>query len=353
MSSANSKRKHVTSACQPCRDSKIRCDGVRPTCGNCSRKEKDCHFATKDDKRRVSLRTAIDILSERVSVLTETLISHGVPVPPMDSQQEVTLNDICDTLKIPLPTIQKQDDPAGLQSTEVTIPVISDTSVPVNTEVLPETHFQQSTDIIPTQDFVVPTNDNQDCLSLSNSHPTDGSPADWPWHMFESNAFLLSGPLDFGGFDGDFSQRDLDAIAPLTSTWLPTGGQTNNGSSDDEDSDLAHQVSTRFGALRIASDGQLRYYGAATNFHLLEGSRHDEVVDIFTTKQEVMDRLEQAGLNQEIPSDIEEHLIGLYFAWHNPHHLTVDQETFFAARANKSRSVIEAGYVSDVLINAM
>ena len=125
-------------------------------------------------------------------------------------------------------------------------------------------------------------------------------------------------------------------------------------SSDEEpESDLVHEVSARFGALRLASDGQLRYYGAATNYHLLAGSRHDEVIETFTTKQEILGRLEQVGLDQEVPTDLEEHLIDLYFTWHNPSHLNVDRDTFFAARSSGVGTAINTGYASALLLNAM
>lgn len=62
-------RKHVTTACVPCRESKIRvcnslaqgsaaaanllqCDGSTPHCQNCQRKGKDCKYQHGDDKRK-------------------------------------------------------------------------------------------------------------------------------------------------------------------------------------------------------------------------------------------------------------------------------------------------------------
>ncbi|KAK5082612.1 hypothetical protein LTR70_007530 [Exophiala xenobiotica] len=199
------------------------------------------------------------------------------------------------------------------------------------------------------------TSDSQECFSMSGPL-TDGTVTDWPWHVFESNAFLLSEPLPSTGLEGDYVaiQRDQESGTAQMPSHDSASDLRGNASSDEEhESDLVQQVSTRFGALRISADGQLRYFGAATNYHLLEGSRHDEDVEFFTTKHEMLDRLEQAGLNQEVPSDLEEHLLQLYFLWHNSSHVTVDRGAFDAARTKQTSSITEAGYSSDFLVNAI
>ncbi|RAH71434.1 Zn(II)2Cys6 transcription factor domain-containing protein [Aspergillus aculeatinus CBS 121060] len=48
-------RKHVTTACVACRESKIRCDGSTPHCQNCQRKGKECKYQHGDDKRKYVL----------------------------------------------------------------------------------------------------------------------------------------------------------------------------------------------------------------------------------------------------------------------------------------------------------
>lgn len=363
MNSANTKRKHVTSACQPCRDSKIRCDGARPVCGNCMKKDKDCQYSAKDDKRRVSLRTAIDILSDRVAALTEVLVLHGIPVPPLNAQQELTLNEICETLKISLPDIRSHDTCGGPRENDVTMPTSSVTdaglwqdSAIVSMQNFSAPGIQPQEDVPLAQDLTGSTNDGQDSFSMSDGHVTDSTMTDWPWHVFESNSFLLSDPLFPSSLEDDSLaiQRNEEAIiGPLPSHDPPADLRENASSDEEHESDLVQQVSARLGALRISSDGQLRYFGAATNYHLLEGSRHDEDVEIFVTKHEMLDRLGQAGLDQEIPSELEEHLLELYFAWHNPSHVTVDQDVFLASRTNREPNATDAGYSSDFLINAM
>lgn len=352
----DSKRRHVSNACQPCRVSKIKCDGARPVCGNCAKKEKDCHFVVKDDKRRVSLRSAVDVLSSRVSALSQALIQHGLPLPIMDPNQEKMLKDICETLDIPLPPLSDQVPDLGLGQSTATRPSSEmshwQETNQIGNQSAEEPAFQ--TTEIPVINHEAP--EGIDCLSASDGYPTDGSTADWPWHMIEGDPFSLSDPLDLGPLDNHafLMPRNTVPISASKAIFNPIPGVASGVSSDDEpESDLVHEVSARFGALRVASDGQLRYYGAVTNYHLLEGSRHDEDVEMFSTKQETLDRLQQAGLDQDIPTDLEEQLIDLYFTWHNPSHVNVDRDTFFAARSNENETAMSAGYASPVLLNAM
>lgn len=369
------KRKHATSACKACRDSKIRCDAERPTCGNCARKNKECQFGYKDDKRRVSLRTAIDILSDRVAVLTKVLVQHGVSVPTMDLQQEATLQEICDTLDISLAISDHDQASSGpreasniadSEGNAVPAPASAHASdalqwsdpAPTNPQQgVVGSSFPAPMNILLDDDHIVPALEDMDCPSTSDGQMTEISAADWPWHVFDHSLSILNGPVNFGAFDGDGSVIQTEtapSAAARSSSFVQAENQFNHASSDEEqESDLVQQVSARFGALRIAADGQLRYYGAATNYHLLEGSRHDEEVDIFTTRQEMLDRLEQAGLAQEVPREIEEHLIELYFSWHNPVHVNIDQDTFFTARNHPERRAMHVGYYNDVLINAV
>lgn len=376
------KRKHASSACQPCRDSKIRCDAVHPVCGNCFKKERDCQYSTKDDKRRVSLRTAVEILADRIVTLIEVLNRHHVAVPPMKPQQETTLHDICVTLKLTLPDFNTSAIvESGIEPSSGAIPNVATSTVDVpaaNAEpalpvVISDPAVWQDSGTIDLNDFAATAtytqqpdgaqiraprqsfNDGQDYPSVSDGPPTDGTPVEWPWHMFKSDFFTLPDVLYPAPVDGDFfAMQENQALSTPQATTLANLPQRENGSSGDEhESDLIQQVSASFGALRLSSDGQLRYFGAATNYHLLEGSRHDEDVEILTTKHEILGRLEQAGLNQEVPEELEKHLLELYFEWHNPSHMNVDEEIFRAARNNPNPTPIEAGCCSDFLVSTM
>ncbi|KAJ2009263.1 hypothetical protein GGI04_000601 [Coemansia thaxteri] len=54
------KKKRLTQACQHCRKKKIRCDGIRPSCNNCSKSKSPCTYLPSVRKRgRNSLRVAM------------------------------------------------------------------------------------------------------------------------------------------------------------------------------------------------------------------------------------------------------------------------------------------------------
>ena len=159
----------------------------------------------KDDKRRVSLRTAIDILSERVTQLTDVLTRQGIAVPRMDEQQEATLSEICETLQISLPVVPQNISHLLTQQIGQIIPTDS-TIVPkpwdISQQALPVPELPTGNNLAVTQQPLTSPNDGYDGLSVSDGPLTGTTPTDWPWHVFDSNTFLLDAAI----LDADFDQ---------------------------------------------------------------------------------------------------------------------------------------------------
>ncbi|KAJ9150758.1 Fungal specific transcription factor [Pleurostoma richardsiae] len=86
------KRKHVTTACVACRESKVKCNGATPACSSCLSKGKECRYQAREDKRRLSLRVAIELLSSRVQQLSHFISAHGLDIPSMPWEEEKTLS---------------------------------------------------------------------------------------------------------------------------------------------------------------------------------------------------------------------------------------------------------------------
>lgn len=265
----------------------------------------------------------------------------------MEPEQEATLKDICETLDLKLPEVGENnaqpavvlDQPIDMTNWQEAGSIVQPVQPPF---ALPEQHALRHDSF------------EHDTMSASDDFPTDNSTTDWPWQMVENDPFLISCLPDFGADGQPLSLLDDNIPFAGSSVFDPLPGLTSGISSDEEpESDLVHEVSARFGALRVSADGQLRYYGAATNYHLLEGSRHDDVVEKSATKKEVLDRIEQAGLDQEIPADLKAHLIDLYFTWHNPSHMNVDRTTFMSTPPGANATAASSGYYSDVLLNAI
>ncbi|KAI7372480.1 hypothetical protein KC336_g20634, partial [Hortaea werneckii] len=94
-------RRNVTTACRTCRDSKTKCDAVKPECTPCVRRGKACEYEAREDKRRVPFRPALHILRKRIDDLTEALEKAHVELPPLDSEDQYVANRGLEAVGLP------------------------------------------------------------------------------------------------------------------------------------------------------------------------------------------------------------------------------------------------------------
>lgn len=119
------------------------------------------------------------------------------------------------------------------------------------------------------------------------------------------------------------------------------------------------QLSKRMGSLRVAEDGQLRYYGATSNMHILRTSvtSPSESVPSRSGQYNTTEILVQGGVGHYVAPELEDHLIKLYLAWENPFIHVVDEEAFLEARKKvTSRTNPKEpfpSYYSELLVNSM
>ncbi|ORE11409.1 hypothetical protein BCV72DRAFT_176659, partial [Rhizopus microsporus var. microsporus] len=66
MGDNENKRKRLTQACELCRRKKIRCDGIKPQCGNCARLNNECTYSTHV-KKRGPRQGYIEMLEQRLA----------------------------------------------------------------------------------------------------------------------------------------------------------------------------------------------------------------------------------------------------------------------------------------------
>ncbi|KAF9914799.1 hypothetical protein BX616_007536 [Lobosporangium transversale] len=69
------KRKRLTQACDPCRKKKIKCDGVKPSCANCTKLNANCTYLPSM-KKRGPRQGYIELLEKRLDKM-EKLLQHG------------------------------------------------------------------------------------------------------------------------------------------------------------------------------------------------------------------------------------------------------------------------------------
>ena len=195
------------------------------------------------------------------------------------------------------------------------------------------------------------TFDWPDWTEFPTSEPWGLSPSDWPWQILSG---FSSDPSDNYAMARDpWPQDQLPAVQRQDD--LPGGVVESNETSEDEvDSDIAPGLAARLGSLHVATDGRLRFYGTASNYHFLLGSRDLLPQNDHTfpdTKREAVLALENAKLDREVPVALEDRLLELFFKWHNPCHVTVARPAFEVARAQDRH--IQGTFCSQSLIAAM
>lgn len=130
---------------------------------------------------------------------------------------------------------------------------------------------------------------------------------------------------------------------------IPAEPQTRNDTDD-----IMDQLSARIGSFQIAEDGQLRYFGATSNLHILQDglSSISRPVNrsVYAEKELVLSR---AGLDRKVDREFRRHLEDLYFQWEDPAIHVVDKEMYFQAQSAYISEDIETPFYSETLMNAM
>lgn len=130
----------------------------------------------------------------------------------------------------------------------------------------------------------------------------------------------------------------------------PAEADPDEDASDDE---LTNRLTARYASLKIADNGQLRYYGVTSNLHMLG----DQLSTLFqppvrTTRHDADDLLAQAGLQWQPDSAYEDHLFNLHFTWFQPFMQEVDRDLFFQGR-KAYQAGEDASFYSPSLESAM
>lgn len=157
---------------------------------------------------------------------------------------------------------------------------------------------------------------------------------------------------------------DNSLDSPLV-TLRQTLEQTNSTLVDDEPplvdessdtegiEDLIDQLSDRVGTLRIGPRGETQFYGPTSTFNLVDMPLSQASISQNILWNNNHDSLERLGINQEIPIDLEEHLINLYFSWYNPGSRIVDRKRYETAKERSYSEMEPSPFYSESLRNAM
>lgn len=164
------------------------------------------------------------------------------------------------------------------------------------------------------------------------------------------------------GFDMHVGDSSGEAFADINGNGgqnLPLGGPPEPDlnsvpGSPETDSDITDILAARVGALRIAEDGELRYYGPTSNLHVQpNGSQSLSQATIRHVEAEGSGVLRRLGLDREVLLATEMHLARLYFSWEDPAIHVLDEDTFFVEKENTLFRGNKSPYYSETLNNAM
>lgn len=103
------------------------------------------------------------------------------------------------------------------------------------------------------------------------------------------------------------------------------GENASNLPGRDPVDDIAEMV----GRLNVGEDGQLRYFGSLSNFHLLRGlMRHETSSSNDQVRLRASNMLQNLNCPFEVPLELQEELLGLYWTWQNAWQYVVHKGAF-------------------------
>ncbi|KAJ6002758.1 hypothetical protein N7451_005305 [Penicillium sp. IBT 35674x] len=364
-------------ACASCRESKVKCDGMEPACSTCVNRNRECRYQAID-KRKLPLRVAIDLLTNRVDQLCRFMIENGLEPPQLPPEKDQALKNILESLGMnnetrPTPSLPNGPkakkkcevlsvDPNGC-SPDLSQNFVADTtsgSVDSGTDTFAEGSLEadvravssspSSTQNMPFDFSFIETSQNIGEISstrILSSWDTDlGSMICMnPTATGMQNLFGLS-----PGSTGVESEGFVNFLDPMVHDDEETLVEEAGGAEDIES--LIDEISDRVGTLRIEPGGKTRFCGPTSTFNLAGGLESEEPASRPSNELGTLEEHDRSWSDPEIPSDLEEHLINLYFCWQDPFCHIVDRNMYAEAK-KKWWEMEDTPFYSETLRYAM
>ncbi|PYI35654.1 hypothetical protein BP00DRAFT_477712 [Aspergillus indologenus CBS 114.80] len=349
-------RKHVTTACNPCREGKVKCDGATPTCGNCEAKGKRCSYRQVDDRRKIPVRVSFGVLAKRINQLVSYIEGQGFEIPGMDESDSLMIESIFDALGMQCYGLTTgKDTSTPLRHIDVAKPgedgLLSPGAIP------PHHYNAVAASSSPSTGADPPETLGAQSLVSSVAQPVQG--------VSGKSSTALNG--DKKTCTSLRSQRDelpnttiprvsaASACSPDPTETRPQPQPTPppHDLEEHEEDEVTNQLSCRLGRLQVMHDGQLRYYGSTSNLNLL-----DILVGVAppcspNAQKGAHEVLKSAELDVPVDESFEEHLLKLYFTWQDPCLHAVDEQVFWRSRAQNLYDDLDTPYYSHTLVNVM
>lgn len=314
----------------------------------------------------------MEAYSHRVRQLEDFILAHSLDVPAVDIQHDKTLKHLsalfgCSpepdllrttaTTRVPLNPAATITSPIGVDQSSSTEAVLEPTPPetiqpigPLDLEVSPDRHEELEDANGGISAFTLDL-----AAQLPSSMTVD---ADWIWNMStmpQLNDVLSDTFHDvFVANDIATSQDELAANRTLDLLPSETSSQKNSADDDDDRMAVTNQLSARLGTLIITDNNRSRYYGSTSNFSLVHVEHMSSSLrSTCPSEKQAQERIAAAGLDQPVDRELMDHLLSLYFTWHNPSLHVVEQDIFDGARQQYESGEADTPFFSPLLLNAM
>ncbi|KAG3183894.1 hypothetical protein PC129_g25320 [Phytophthora cactorum] len=128
--------------------------------------------------------------------------------------------------------------------------------------------------------------------------------------VLEEQLSSLGNPVQHKWIDG------LDSHLPDDEDDIPDDAAPEDSRNDSWNEEFIHDITDTYGRLSLDEDGQLRFFGSQSNYHLIHD--HVSTQDPQSPRIHMPVKMPRDGDTFNVPLELQEHLLVLYFLWQNP-----------------------------------
>ncbi|KAK4938766.1 hypothetical protein LTR10_020869 [Elasticomyces elasticus] len=152
-------------------------------------------------------------------------------------------------------------------------------------------------------------------------------------------------------YQGQSLDNDISSLqASEEDSWSDSSDHEAVQDNDSAHRDPVKDITELVGRLNVGEDGELRYYGSPSNFHLLHGFMKNKTSQ---PVEEVRYRASQAcyqlGYDADAPVELQQHLLDIFWKWQNSWQYIVHQTAFLT----EFNAGIRGRYCTPLLLSAV